>query len=43
MRSILFLALFVPCLRAQDKPNILFLFSDDHALNAISAYAGPLK
>ena len=25
-----------------DRPNILFIFSDDHALNAISAYAGPL-
>lgn len=25
------------------KPNILFLFSDDHALKAISAYGGPLK
>ncbi|MBT8045130.1 MAG: sulfatase-like hydrolase/transferase, partial [Verrucomicrobiae bacterium] len=24
------------------KPNILFLFSDDHALNAISAYGGRL-
>ena len=23
-------------------PNILFIFSDDHALNAISAYGGPL-
>ena len=28
---------------AADKPNILFLFSDDHALNAISAYGGRLK
>ena len=27
---------------AQDRPNILFVFSDDHALNAISAYGGPL-
>ena len=24
------------------QPNILFIFSDDHALNAISAYGGPL-
>lgn len=24
------------------KPNILFIFSDDHAVNAISAYGGPL-
>ncbi|MFC4994112.1 sulfatase [Rubritalea tangerina] len=27
----------------QKRPNILFLFSDDHALNAISSYGGPLK
>jgi arylsulfatase A-like enzyme len=26
----------------QNRPNILFLFSDDHAVNAISAYGGPL-
>lgn len=26
-----------------EKPNILFLFSDDHALKSISAYGGPLK
>jgi len=26
-----------------DRPNILFLFSDDHALKAISAYGGPLS
>jgi arylsulfatase A-like enzyme len=32
--------------RAEEKtarPNILFIFSDDHALNAISAYGGRLK
>ena len=30
--------------RAADtnRPNILFVFTDDHALNAISAYGGPL-
>lgn len=28
--------------KAADRPNILFLFSDDHAINAISAYDGPL-
>lgn len=43
MRTLLFLALFAPALLAQERPNILFLFSDDHALNAISAYGGPLK
>ena len=25
-----------------DRPNILFLFSDDHAIKSISAYGGPL-
>jgi arylsulfatase A-like enzyme len=24
------------------RPNILFVFSDDHAVKAISAYGGPL-
>jgi len=28
---------------ASSRPNILFLFSDDHAVNAISAYGGRLK
>ena len=27
---------------AEKRPNILFLFSDDHAIKAISAYGGPL-
>ena len=27
---------------AADRPNILFLFSDDHAIKSISAYGGPL-
>lgn len=27
---------------AESRPNILFIFSDDHAVNAISAYGGPL-
>ncbi|MEM9803320.1 MAG: sulfatase-like hydrolase/transferase, partial [Planctomycetota bacterium] len=26
----------------QDRPNILFVFSDDHATHAIGAYGGPL-
>lgn len=28
--------------QAADRPNILFLFSDDHAIKSISAYGGPL-
>ena len=35
-------ALTVVTLKAADRPNILFLFSDDHAVKAISAYGGPL-
>lgn len=33
--------LVTPQVRAE-RPNILFVFSDDHALKAISAYGGPL-
>ena len=29
-------------LNANERPNILFVFSDDHAVSAISAYDGPL-
>ena len=29
-------------LQATERPNILFLFSDDHAIKTISAYGGPL-
>jgi arylsulfatase A-like enzyme/lysophospholipase L1-like esterase len=43
MRPVFFLSLLVPALLAQERPNIVFLFSDDHALDAISAYGGPLK
>jgi arylsulfatase A-like enzyme len=28
--------------RAADRPNIVFIFSDDHAYQAVSAYGGPL-
>ena len=28
--------------QAQDRPNIIFIMSDDHAFQAISAYGGPL-
>ena len=28
---------------AAERPNILFIFSDDHAVNAISAYGGRLQ
>ena len=43
---LLFLALGVGSVvsqaQAADRPNILFLFSDDHAIKSISAYGGPL-
>ena len=35
-------ALWALSVSAADRPNILFLFSDDHAIKAISAYGGPL-
>ena len=35
--------LLATCVSAEQiRPNILFLFSDDHAVKAISAYGGPL-
>ncbi len=44
MRPLLLIAVCLAGhLPAAEKPNILFIFSDDHALNAISAYGGPLK
>lgn len=43
MRVPALLALLSLPLLSAERPNILFLFSDDHALNAISAYGGPLK
>ncbi len=43
MRPVLALILcLLPCLGAE-RPNILFIFSDDHALQAISSYGGRLK
>ncbi|WP_205760883.1 sulfatase/phosphatase domain-containing protein [Luteolibacter luteus] len=43
MRLLALFTLLASVLHAQERPNILFLFSDDHALDAISAYGGPLK
>lgn len=40
--SLALLIVLVGHLNAADRPNILFLFSDDHAVNAISCYGGPL-
>lgn len=38
-----FFLLMASAVAAAERPNILFIFSDDHALNAISAYQGSLK
>jgi len=43
MKFLLFLALLTSSVSAKERPNILFLFSDDHALEAISAYGGRLR
>ena len=37
-RLVLILVALVSFARAADRPNILFIFSDDHAMNAIGAY-----
>jgi arylsulfatase A-like enzyme len=39
----LFLAAVMPAAHAEDRPNILFIFTDDHAPHAIGAYNGWLK
>lgn len=43
-RTLLLLFACTPVLLAGEgkRPNLVFIFSDDHALNAISAYGGPL-
>jgi arylsulfatase A-like enzyme len=43
MKTLLFLFLSLSAVIAADKPNILFIFSDDHAPHAIGAYDGWLK
>ena len=43
MRALTILLLTLLSCAAADRPNIVFLFSDDHALQAISAYGGRLK
>ncbi|MBT8045129.1 MAG: sulfatase [Verrucomicrobiae bacterium] len=46
MKAILKILIVVLCAShamAADRPNILFIFSDDHALQAISAYGGRLE
>lgn len=38
MRRLLFLFLFIQSLAAQEHPNIIYIMSDDHDADAISAY-----
>lgn len=42
-RVILTLLFASSLLSSAERPNIVFIFSDDHALNSISAYGGSLK
>ena len=41
-KAIFFLLLLGTVARGDERPNILFIFTDDHALKALSAYGGPL-
>ena len=42
-RTLLLLIAILPLtVSAADRPNIVFIFSDDHATQALSAYGGPL-
>ena len=43
MRSLIFLLGTLITATAAERPNIVFIFSDDHALQAISAYGGRFK
>ena len=43
MRMLLLLASCFPLLASAKQPNIVFIFSDDHAPHAIGAYDGWLK
>ncbi len=38
MRSLLLLLASVVCLSAADRPNVLFLLSDDHSYPYLSCY-----
>ena len=40
--AILLTALFTSAAAADDRPNIVYIFSDDHAIQAIGAYGHPL-
>lgn len=40
---VLFVSFVVPITHAAKQPNIVFIFSDDHAYQAISAYGDPRK
>ena len=40
--AVVLCVVFSQALTAEDRPNILFIFSDDHAINSISSYEGTL-
>lgn len=41
--TVIFSSVIVPQVLAQDRPNILYIMSDDHSAQAISCYGGILK
>ena len=41
--ALLLLALAAPLAAQTDRPNIIFIFSDDHAYQAISAYGSRIN
>ena len=43
VRAVLYGLILCGPLKAEDRPNILFLFSDDHALRTIGAYPGSIN
>ncbi|SVB28775.1 uncharacterized protein METZ01_LOCUS181629, partial [marine metagenome] len=40
--TLCFLVLTASYASSAERPNILFIFTDDHALKSLSAYGGPL-
>ena len=43
LKALLPILFFASSVSAADRPNILFIFTDDHAPHAIGAYDGWLK
>ena len=43
LNTVLFAGLFAATIHAAERPNILFIFTDDHAIQALGAYGGRLS